>query len=126
MNGKSEWQRKGASLTDGTAQERYGLKRTEILRAIRAGKLSYRIASIYGNPCFRLLRREVEQLVEERKGRSYLEDRRIKTELAGITRELGRLDKQTAALESRKSELMKLLSRETEVRRPAAAKRKGK
>jgi hypothetical protein len=38
----SEWQRKGATLSHKTAQEEFGLKREEIVRAIRAGKLRYR------------------------------------------------------------------------------------
>ena len=37
-----EWQRKGATLSQKTAQEEFGLKREEIVRAIRAGKLQFR------------------------------------------------------------------------------------
>ncbi len=35
----SEWQRKGATLSDKTAREEFGLEQDEIIRAIRAGKL---------------------------------------------------------------------------------------
>lgn len=106
MREDSEWQRKGGTLTGGTAQDEYGLTRADIARAIRAGKLSCRDASIYGNPCLRLLRREVEAFVEEQRGRNYLNDRRVKMELASINREIRRLRKELATLEKRKSELV--------------------
>src|SRR5439155_26903708 len=59
-----EWQRKGATLSDKTARKEFGLTQEEIVQAIRDGKLCYRLNSIYGNPFLRLLRREVEALVE--------------------------------------------------------------
>lgn len=46
----SEWQRKGATLSDKTAREEFGLTQDEIVQAIRAGKLQYRRNSIHGNP----------------------------------------------------------------------------
>ena len=62
--------------------------------------------SMYGNPWLRLLRREVEALVREKHGTSYLKDRQAMTELARINRELERLKGQVAALEERKSKLI--------------------
>jgi hypothetical protein len=41
-----EWRRKGATLSDKTAQEKFGMTRKEIVRAVRAGSC---IAS--SNPC---------------------------------------------------------------------------
>ena len=116
MHEDSEWQRKGGTLTDVTAQDEYGLTRDDIVRAIRAGKLSYRDASIYGNPCLRLLRHEVEAFVEEQRGRNYLKDRRVKMELASINREIRRLRGQLAALEKRKSELVASTGGESPIR----------
>ena len=46
----SEWQRKGATLSDKTARKELGLTQDDIVRAIRAGKLHYRLNSVYGNP----------------------------------------------------------------------------
>ena len=46
----SEWQRKGATLSDKTAREEFGLTQDEIVRAIRARTLHYREGSMYGNP----------------------------------------------------------------------------
>ncbi|HSB70894.1 MAG TPA: hypothetical protein VLT62_16330 [Candidatus Methylomirabilis sp.] len=101
----SEWQRRGATLSDKTARKEFGLTQDEIVQAIRAGKLQYRLNSIYGNPFFRLLRREVELLVKKKHGNNYLKDQQAKAELARINRELKRLKTQVAALEERKSNL---------------------
>ena len=102
----SEWQRKGATLSDKTARKEFGLTQDEIVQAIRAGKLHYREASMHGNPWLRLLRREVEALVKKKHGNDYLKDHRAKTELGGINRELKRLKARVAALEERKAKLM--------------------
>ncbi|MCX6634137.1 MAG: hypothetical protein NT090_03475 [Acidobacteria bacterium] len=102
----SDWQCKGATLSDKTARKEYGLTQDEIYRAIRMGKLQYREHSIYGNPWLRLLRREVEALVTKKHGDNYLKDRQAKTELARINRELKGLKTQIAALEERKSKLI--------------------
>jgi hypothetical protein len=108
----SEWQRKGATLSDKTTREDFGLTQDEIVQAIRAGKLHYREASMHGNPWLRLLRREVEALVTENHGDNYLKDRQAKTELARINGELKRLKTQIAALEERKSKLVADLGRQ--------------
>ncbi len=102
----SEWQRKGATLSDKTARREFGLTQNEIAQAIRAGKLQYRLNSIHGNPFLRLLRREVEALVRMKHGDNYLKDQQAKAELARINRDLKRLKAQMAALEERKSELI--------------------
>jgi hypothetical protein len=107
----SEWQRKGATLSDKTARKDFGLTQDEILRAIRAGKLHYRCNSIHGNPFLRLLRREVEALVKRKHGRDYLREQQAKTGLARINRELKRLRTQIAALEERKTKLLSDLGR---------------
>lgn len=102
----SDWQRKGATLSDKTARKEFGLTEDEIVRAIRAGKLPYRHNSIHGNPFLRLLRREVEALVKKKHGEHYLREQEAKTELARINRDLKRLRTQIASLEERKSTLM--------------------
>jgi hypothetical protein len=107
----SEWRRKGATLSDKTAREEFGLTQGEIVRAIRAGTLQYREGSMYGNPWLRLLRREVEALVRKKHGNDYLKDRQSKAELAHINRELQRLKAQIARLEERKSKLIAGLGR---------------
>jgi len=102
----SEWQRKGATLSDKTARREYGLKQDEIVKAIRAGKLHYRLNSVYGNPFLRLIRREIEMLLKKEHGVDFLKEQQARTELARIARELKRLKSQIAALEERKSKLI--------------------
>jgi hypothetical protein len=102
----SEWVSKGATLSDKSAREEFGLTQDEIHGAMRAGTLQYRVASMHGNPWLRLLRREVEALVKKKHGGSYLKDRQAKTELARVNRELKRLKIQIAELEERKSKLI--------------------
>ena len=101
-----EWVRKGATLSDKTARSEFGLTQDEIIAAIRAGKLQYRPSSMHGNPCLRLLRREVEDLVGTRHGERYLRERQARTELAHVNRELRQLRGQVAALEERRSILL--------------------
>ena len=101
-----DWQRKGATLSDKTARKEFGLTQEEIVEAIRSGKLQHRYGSIYGNPFFRLLRREVEALVEEKNGVEHLANLKARTEVAWIDRELRRLKSEVAALEERRSKLI--------------------
>lgn len=100
------WGRKGATLSDKSACEEFGLTRKEIFRAVEAGALQCREASMHGNPWLRLLRSEVEALIEKKHGGRYLEAQRMKTELARIDRELRRLRKQVSLLETRKAALL--------------------
>src|SRR5260370_18017739 len=103
---ESEWQRKGATLSDKTVQEEFGLTQDEVVQAIRAGKLHFREASMHGNPWLRLLRREVEALVKKKHGDDFLKVQRAKAELAGVNRKLKQMKRQVALLESLKSELL--------------------
>jgi uncharacterized protein (DUF433 family) len=107
----SEWQRKKASFSHNTACKEYGLTLEEIEDAIRAGKLQYRQGSMHGNPFLRLLRREVEALVEEKHGGEHLEHLQAETELAHINRELKRLKKEIVLLEARKARLLEILGK---------------
>lgn len=61
---------------------------------------------MHGNPFLRLLRREVEAVVEAKLGDRGLKERQAKAELARVNRELRRLRTQVAALEARKAQLM--------------------
>ena len=102
----NEWGRKGATISDKTARLEYGLTQDEIYDAIDAGKLQYRPAAMHGNPWLRLLRREVEDLVATRCGDRYLRERKARTELAQINRELKQLRSQLAALVERRAALL--------------------
>jgi hypothetical protein len=105
-----EWQRKGATLSDKTARQEYGLTQDEIYDAIEAGTLHHRHAAMHGNPWLRLLRREVEALARTSHGDRYVEDRHARAELARVNRELKRVRAELAALEERRSELSSRLA----------------
>jgi hypothetical protein len=46
MSEHGEWNRKGATLSDVTAEKEYGVTRDFILKGIRAGKLECREGSV--------------------------------------------------------------------------------
>jgi hypothetical protein len=102
----SPWSQKGATLSDKSVRKEFGLTQEEIIQAIKEGKLQYRYNSIFGNPFLRLIRSEVEALVNERYGSNYLKKRKAKNELVHINRELKRLNAQVVSLEQRKAELL--------------------
>jgi hypothetical protein len=104
--GAEEWGRKGATLSDKTARSEYGLTQEEIFAAIDAGQLEYRPAAIHENPWLRLLRREVEDLARTRHGERYLRERKARTELSQVNRELKQLRAQLLTLEERRAALL--------------------
>ncbi|MBI5485824.1 MAG: hypothetical protein HY905_00675 [Deltaproteobacteria bacterium] len=104
-DGTSEWQRKRATLSAKTARKEFALTEVEIIGAIRSGKLQFRHAAMHGNPYLRLLRREVEALVQEKHGEHGLKERQAKVEVGRINLELKRLKAQIASLEERRSKL---------------------
>lgn len=63
-----EWNRKGATLSDVTATNEYGVSRNFILKGIQAGKLEYREGAIWENPYLRVLRSQLEQYIKMERG----------------------------------------------------------
>ncbi len=106
------WTQKGATLSDTSARKEFGLTQEEIIEAIKSNKLQYRNNYMHGNPYFRLIRHEVESLVDEKYGKDYLANKHLKNELAQVNKELKRLKSTLASLEKRKIELMEELSGE--------------
>lgn len=106
MNLNEEWSRKGATLSDKTVRKEFGLTQDEILVAIDAGQLQYRISSIHGNPWLRFLRREVEELMITTYNDRQHKQKRAKAELARVNKELRQLHTQAAALEAERDKLL--------------------
>jgi hypothetical protein len=106
VNLDEEWRRKGATLSDKSARKDYGLTQDEILAAIDAGQLQYRLGSIHGNPWLRLLRREVEDLMNGTLNDRQHRQRRAKAELARVDKELRQLRAQLAELQERRAVLL--------------------
>ena len=105
----SVWSKKGATLSDKSARKEFGLAQSEIIKAIKNGKLQYRNNNMFGNPYFKLIRSEVEALVEEKYGSNYLKKKKIRHELSQVNKELKMLNTKLASLEQRKTDLLACL-----------------
>ena len=102
----SAWNKKGGALSDKSARKEFGLTQEEIIEGIKGGKLQYRNNYMHGNPYFRLLRSEVEALVNEKYGKNYLDKKKLENELAEINKKLRKLKAELKSLEKRKVELL--------------------
>ena len=107
--GDSMWSRKGATLSDKSARQEFGLTQQEIIAAMRAGKLQFRESNMHGNPWYRLLRHEVETLVRDKSGLDHLHKKKLQTELAELEKETRKLTTRLKAIERRRAELIKEL-----------------
>ena len=103
---EEDWRRKGATLSDKTARKEFGLTQDEIEAAIDAGHLQYRVGVVHGNPWLRLLRSELEALMESTYNDRDHRHRRATAELARIERDLKRLRAEVAALEEQRTKLL--------------------
>jgi hypothetical protein len=104
--GDSIWTQAGATLSDKSARQEFGLTQQEIIAAIRYGKLQFREGNMHGNPWFRLLRHEVEALVADTSGQDHLRKKKLQKELSDINKETRKLKTRLAALERRRAELV--------------------
>jgi hypothetical protein len=102
----SLWTKKGATLTDKSAQKEYKLTQQEIFDAIKAGKLDYRRNYLYGNPCLKLFRNQVEALVKGKYGSRHLANKKLNAELSKVNTAIRSLKRKIAQLEKRKKELL--------------------
>ncbi len=100
-----EWNRKGTTLSDATAQKEYGVSRDFILRGIQSGKLEYREGAIWGNPYLRILRSQLERYIVEELGSAYLGSKKRQRELHMIKKEMADLQKRLDELQTRRMEL---------------------
>ena len=107
----SRWRQKGATLSDKSARQEFGLTQAEIFAAMRAGKLQFRQSNMHGNPWFRLLRHEVEALVREKGGQDHLHKKKLQKELADLNKEARKIKTRLKAIERRRAELEKELGR---------------
>ncbi len=108
-DGNAMWSEKGATMSDKSARQEFGLAQEEIIAAIRVGKLQCRVSNMHGNPWYRLLRHEVESLVREKSGPDHLHKKKLQKELADLNKEARTLTTRLKAIERRRAELMKEL-----------------
>jgi hypothetical protein len=105
----SIWKEKGATLSDKSARQEFGLTQQEIYEGMRAGKLQFRESNMHGNPWFRLLRHEVEALVKEKNGQDHLHKKKLQKELADLNKEARKIKSRLKAIEIRQAELIEEL-----------------
>jgi len=102
----SNWSQKGATLSDKSARKEYGLTQQEIIAVNGAGKLQFRESNMHINPWYRLLRQEVESLVQNKSGQNHLLRKKLQKELADLISEARKITTRLKAIERRKTELM--------------------
>ena len=107
-----EWNRKGATLSDVTAEADYGVTRDFIIKGIQTARLEYRDGSIWGNPYLRLLRSQFEKYIGEELGEAYLVKVKNQAELRKVKKDISDLKKKLKALEGRKVDLVESLQEE--------------
>ncbi|TVS20825.1 MAG: hypothetical protein EA424_02010 [Planctomycetaceae bacterium] len=107
----SIWRQQGATLSDKSARQEFGLTQQEIIAAIRAGKLQFQENSMHGNPWFRLLRHEVEALVTENSGKHGLHRKKLQKELADLDKEARKIKSRMKSIERRRAELVEELGK---------------
>lgn len=105
MANYGEWNLKGATLSDVTAQAEYGVSRDFIMKGIQTGRLEYRDGAIWGNPYFRVLRSQLEAYIEKVLGEDHLTRAKNQTELRRVKKEIADLTKRLSPLQDRKKEL---------------------
>lgn len=100
-----EWTQKGATLSEATAQQEYGISRELIVAGIEAGRLEYRDGAVWGNPYLRLLRSQLEGYVAAELGAGYLANVKNQAELRVVKKEIAATAKKLKQLQTRKTEL---------------------
>lgn len=106
-----EWNLKGATLSDVTAEAEYGVSREFIVKGIRTGRLEYRDGAVWGNPFLRILRSQLEKYITEELGEAYLVKVKNQAELRRIKKEIAELKKKLKGLEDRKADIEGALPR---------------
>ncbi|MES9856343.1 MAG: hypothetical protein ABW166_07050 [Sedimenticola sp.] len=100
------WNLPGETLSHKNACKEFDLEESEIIKAMRNGKLQYKENYAHGNPYFRLLRKEVITLAKEVHGEHILELKRIEYEIKKTATEINSHKRKISALEKKKKKLI--------------------
>jgi hypothetical protein len=111
MSEHGEWNRKGATLSDVTAEKEYGVTGDFILKGVRAGKLECREGAVWGNPFLKILRSQLEPYIAEELGSEYVASKKSLTELRAVNKEIADLRKRLIALEGRRAVLQRAVKK---------------
>lgn len=104
------WTQKGESLSHINASREFGLEESEIIEAIRVGKLQYKVNYVHGNPYYKLLRREVKALAVDLRGESHFRKQEIEYQIKTITKEINSCRRKLKAFEREKGALLDKLA----------------
>lgn len=104
----SEWTQKNGTLSHKNAIKEFGLTETEIIQAMKSGKLQYRQNYAHGNPYYKFLRSEVKALAQELHGDNEVEDQALKHQLNEINRQINSLKRKLKSLEKEKAGLIEI------------------
>jgi hypothetical protein len=105
-NPPANWTQKGATLSHKNACKEFGLTEEQILRAMHEEKLQYKQNWAHGNPYYRLLKAEVEQLAREIHGGDGLALKRLDHEIATTKKEINSHKRKLTALEKQMQQLL--------------------
>lgn len=103
------WTQPGETLSHNNACKEYGLEKYEIFDAIKLGKLQYKENYAHGNPYYRLLRKEVKNLVVELRGDKFFEKQEIEFQIKKTTKEINSCKRKLKSKEKEKVILIKKL-----------------
>jgi len=107
---QAPWTQKGESLSHKNASKEFGLEESEIIEAVRAGKLQYKISYVHGNPYYKLLRKEVKALAIDLRGESHFKKQEIEYQIKTITKEINSCKRRLKAFEREKETLIEKLA----------------
>ncbi len=100
------WTRRGETLSHNNACKEFGLEKSDILNAIRNGKLQYREGVAHGNPYYKLLRIEVKNFALELRGSNGVIEQETVHKLKIINKEINSLKRKLSSLEKQKIKLV--------------------
>jgi len=103
------WTKPGSTLSLNNACKEFGLSEQDLIRYLKQGKLQYRLNYAHGNPYYKLLRKEVQTLVQELHGDDYLKKQALEHELLTVNKEINSLKRKLSKLEKQKVELSQKL-----------------
>ncbi len=106
---KSSWTQRGKTLSHKNACKEFGLTEAEIVDAIKAEEIQYKINYAHGNPYYKLLREEIEALAIRLRGESHFEKQELEYKVKKITREINTHKRKAKSLEKEKAALTKEL-----------------
>ncbi len=99
------WVMPGASLSLKNACNEYAVTEIDIVNAMREGKLNFRKNYAHGNPYYKLLRGEVEALVNNLYGSDHVKKTKKNHKIKKINSEINSLKRKIRKLEKEKADL---------------------